>query len=768
MGVGTKILLIESDEKEVVKFERLVSELDFPCLLYSSSTIDDGLVFVTEKKIDLIFLDDYKYQEINSSHVREFKTIQGKSSVIVTSGEFNSQRAKELIGEGVGDYILKSSLSKKVLEQIISRIFKLTSLKVDESKTQEKKSINNNQLELIFSKASIAMLVLDEKGVFQLELGNLKESLNPQKGSFIGKAFSDSFSAYPDLVEAYKKSCSEGEQSAKFSSGSSVFEVTFSPTFSTDDKLVELYVLFNDITSFNQENQSLIKENKRLKKSSQTKQDFIANMSHEIRTPMNAMIGFSNLLSETNLDELQNDFVQSIKTSGENLLSLVNDILDSSKIEAGKLKIEKEGFNIRKVVKSVFDLLHAKATNKNNSLNYIIHNNIPEILVGDQTRVYQVLMNLIDNAIKFTNSGKIELEIVTLKEKSNSVDLLFKIKDTGVGIPIQKHSEIFKSFVQVKEGSTAKEGSGLGLAIVKKIIDLMAGEISVDSEEGLGSTFKVLLPFEITNNKNSSVSLPKNLLNKLKGKKLLLAEDNQMNQNLIIMYFKNYDVHIDIANNGNEAIKAAKENEYDLVLMDVQMPQCDGLEATKQIRALDSDKSKVPIVAMTAYAFTEDIDNCLSIGMNAHVSKPIEKEAFLNLIGSLLQENKSAEIKLSKIESGGNIKAPADLGYLIDVCDGNIGFINEMIQIFKTESPLMIEKMRNAFTKNNWVTLSKVAHKYRSSCVIMGMNNIAKIAESIEYHDYQIKGGLSDVEEGIKLIDEQSDLAINYIQKNFG
>jgi len=296
----------------------------------------------------------------------------------------------------------------------------------------------------------------------------------------------------------------------------------------------------------------------------------------------------------------------------------------------------------------------------------------------------------------------------------------------------------------------------------------MGGSVEVESVEGEGSQFKVVLPFDISFKKSTKqTNSSKGRFKSIEGKRILLAEDNEMNQKLVIMYLTKYNVNIDLAENGYQAVKAVKANEYDLVLMDIQMPEMDGLEATTKIREISGPESKVPIIAMTAHAFKEEIENCFNAGMNAHISKPIEKEAFLTLISSLVHSDESPKLNESKTVAIKDPQAIVDLTYLRDMCDGNVDFIKEMIRIFKTDSPELLKKMQAAFDERNWEVLSKVAHKYRSPAVMMGMKDVADLAGKIEYYEYDNALEFNEVEDWIKLIDEQSSLAINYIEKNF-
>lgn len=764
-----RILLVEDDFVDARNFKRVLNNINVQCSFEHLSTIGEGMAALQNNVYDIIFLD-YHLPGGNSVSILNYMRGTGsKTPVIIITSYANPKIAVDLVQHGATDYIPKSLLTEDGLGQSIRNGIRVKELQEKKQKTERRLRKIENRLGTIISNTPIILFVLDAKGLIQLGLGKYWESFNPQSHSLIGCEFENAYKGFPKLIHSFELASNGSIQECKVEVNEIIFDVTFTPRQSADGSVLEILGLALDVTDHEKGKESLTKGKLIAEKASQMKQEFIANMSHEIRTPMNAIIGFANLLGDTKMDALQTDFVDSIKTSGENLLALVNDILDFSKIESGKLEIEKEDFEIRKVVKSLIDILEIKAIERKNSLTYTIQKNVPEVLIGDPARVYQILMNLVNNAIKFTQEGKVDLEVGIRSEKVSSVELFLKIKDTGIGISIEKQADIFESFVQVEGGSNRRKGgTGLGLAIVKKLIGLMGGSVTVESKEGQGATFEIILQFDISFKKNnSSTSISKEKFKSIEGKRILLAEDNEMNQKLVIMYLTRYNVKIDLAENGYHAVKAVKANEYDLVLMDIQMPEMDGLEASKAIREIDGNKSNVPIIAMTAHAFKEEIENCFSVGMNAHISKPIEKEAFLTLISSLVHSDDSIAVSESKTVAIKEVKSLVNLSYLRDMSDGNEDFIKEMLRIFKEDSPILIEKMRLFYKNEDWAALSRMAHKYRSPAVMMGMNDIAKIAERIEYTNFNITENLTEIDSLIKQIDTQSSLAIDYIQKNF-
>lgn len=366
-----------------------------------------------------------------------------------------------------------------------------------------------------------------------------------------------------------------------------------------------------------------------------TKGDFLAMMSHEIRTPLNGILGMTSILATKELGESERDCVEVIRRSGETLRAIINDLLDLSKIEAGRMDLEAENFNLRQAVSDSIRVVQVLADEKQLELVLTVADNVPENVNGDSVRLGQIILNLLSNAIKFTDDGAVELRIEAIPSSADKHILLFTVIDGGIGMTQEQQEKLFRPFSQATM-STARRfgGTGLGLTICKKLAEMMGGEIGVESQLGEGSTFwftAQLTP--ATRDKAREVQTAVSDLSQRRVH-VLLVEDNQVNQKVASLMLKNMGVTADLASNGAEAVQAVESGEYDLVLMDCQMPVMDGIHATRTIREAGST---VPIVAMTASAFSEDREKCMEAGMNDYLAKPMTERDLRAKIAAWLQ-----------------------------------------------------------------------------------------------------------------------------------
>ncbi|MCI4667613.1 MAG: ATP-binding protein [Bacteroidia bacterium] len=417
---------------------------------------------------------------------------------------------------------------------------------------------------------------------------------------------------------------------AKRKDGSTFWvESSIKPIYNETGVLTQFQTISRDISKRKKAEILMIEEKRKAEAASQAKSDFLSTMSHEIRTPMNAVIGLSHLLMQENPRPDQLNSLRTLHFSAENLLSLINDILDYSKIEAGKITLENREYNLYELVDGIHRTFQPKAGDKNVKFYLRWGRQVPKRIIGDQVRLSQVLNNLISNALKFTEAGKVVLEIDLMEKTDSEVLLYFAVQDTGIGIPKEKQDKIFSRFAQANESTTRRYGgTGLGLAITKNLLELQGSNIELESEVGKGSRFFFKVRFKTVNENEATPDeaiRQKLESNELVGLRALVAEDNAVNRMIVERFLRKWGIQATFAVNGQEAFDRVKEQQFDIVLMDIHMPVMDGLQASKAIRKeLKLSPEELPIVALTASTLAEDRKEAEEAGMDGYISKPFD------------------------------------------------------------------------------------------------------------------------------------------------
>ncbi len=503
------------------------------------------------------------------------------------------------------------------------------------------------------------------------------------------------------------------------------------------------------------------------------KQQFLSNMSHEIRTPMNAIIGFTKVVLKTELTAKQKEYLMAIKMSGDALIVLINDILDLAKVDAGKMSFEKIPFKIKKSLSSMLHLFETKIQEKNLRLVSDYDDKIPEVLLGDPVRLHQIILNLVSNAVKFTTQGVITVSVHLMFEDDEKVIIEFAINDTGIGISEDKMETIFENFQQASSGtSRLYGGTGLGLAIVKQLVESQGGSIRVKSKINEFSRFSFTLPFLKT---KADAALESEILevdNKIKGIRVLVVEDMALNQLLMKTVLDDFGFERDIAENGKIAVEKLKTNQYDIILMDLQMPEMNGFEATEYIRK--TLNLTIPIIALTADVTTVDLAKCKSVGMDDYIAKPIDERVLYSKIVGLVKKpkistpDKKTDLNISEIHKTKYI----NLDYLNHRTKSNPKLMIEMIGLYLEQTPPLIETLKKSLIDQDWDLLKAAIHKIIPSFSIMGIhsdfeNTAKKIQELVTVYQQndEMKDMIMQVEQVCTQACKELELELETLKK---
>ena len=626
--------------------------------------------------------------------------------------------------------------------QTNSKIF--TGFLMDITKRKNSEDIlktNEEKYRSIIANMKLGLLEVDLQGNATFANNSFCDMSGYTPAELIGKNAGHLLSTHKnlDLIEEKSKSRQNGisdayEIETKNKKGEKKWWlISGAPRYNDKGELVGSIGIHLDITDQKKQEKELIEARNQAEEFAQTKDTFLANMSHEIRTPMNAIMGMSNQLAKTALSTSQRFYLDTILSASDNLLIIINDILDLSKIEAGKLSIENIGFEFDTTINNAIRVVKHKAEEKGLRVSCTYFDKgVSPVLLGDPHRLNQVLLNLMTNAIKFTENGSVDLSCTVLKDTPSAQLIKVEVKDTGIGMDEAFVNVLFEKFSQEYESVSRKfGGTGLGMSICKELVTLMGGHIFVESKKGHGTTISFTIEFK----KGSNVDLPEKFITQystdfLKGRKVLVTDDNELNRIVASIILENYGATVLMAENGEKSLEVIRQENPDVVLMDIQMPIMNGFDTARAIRAMGST---IPIIALTAAAIKGEREKCLLAGMNDYITKPFKEEELLKLIDMCLQGKSSDTIEPESINQPEPEPAILyDLSMLRDISRGNEAFVAKMIDIFCEQTPPLVEDMIKAYNERDFEQMGSLAHKIKPSIDNLKIDSLKQVVRDIE------------------------------------
>ncbi|MFN8430934.1 MAG: ATP-binding protein [Spirosomataceae bacterium] len=586
----------------------------------------------------------------------------------------------------------------------------------------------------IMENLELGMIEVDNNEVITKVFPSFKKLTGYDENDLLGKLAHEVLLADPSFLQTINS-----QNSRRKDGESGVYEVPLrkkngevlwviingSPIRDSEGNIVGSVGIHYDITYKKRTQEALEQANFEAEKARMSEKRFLANMSHEIRTPINGILGMAHLLADTMPSPKQSEYIRAILYSADMLQNLVSDILDISKIEAGEMQMMEQAFSMKDLINSILQTFRLRLSGKNVELEFKYDEEIENEVIGDSTFLTQILMNLLSNAAKFTEEGKIGVEVGLLCKLGDYYMTEIKVSDTGKGIPKNQIGKIFDSFKQVDEQNKSKYGgTGLGLAIVKQLVNLHGGEISVESEVGIGSTFIFTLPLKDSMQKPKDlISISENLSDTVFNAKILLAEDNMLNQKYAESLLNKWGIEVSKAENGLVAVQLHGSQKFDLILMDLRMPELDGYEATKIIR--DRDK-ETPIVALTASAVNDEIDQARAMGMNDILTKPFAPNQLKSMLGKYLTAQKS-EVSIQQPEPE---EVPND--YLEKIYGNDIRYASDMFELFLNTVPAQMTQLEVLVNEEKVSDIGFLAHQMKPSFSMVGLPEITAAFQSFE------------------------------------
>lgn len=749
----------ETIRRKIAQEEAFKSEEKYRSLIENSSLIiytsdlHGRFTYISDKGLEL---SGYERQDLTGKHFNCLVSENQKKQI----ERFYYNQYKYFIKNKVGEFeIIAKDSTKKVIQVsavLIEENGKITGfqsiardvtevkfveglIKESKVKFQLQQEEYNLRLQSVIDQIPMALYIKDLEGRFITINKKFTELTGLPDEVIIGKTNAEIFpdkekGRFFDGIDVRIKNTGrpiEFEDTLFLQGKEKYFQVTKFPLFNKSNDIFAISGVAKDITDMVSHRQQLIDSRLKAEKAEQLQEAFLANMSHEIRTPMNGIVGMTNLMLDTSLNAEQKEYAELIKNSSDILLILINDILDLSKIKAGRMELEAIDFSIREVIQNVAQPMKVNLK-KGIDLQINISGSLPGFVNGDSHKLFQILNNLLSNAAKFTEKGAIKVSADAIESDDGHIHVQLEVSDSGIGISKDYIKNIFENFTQAGNDTVRRfGGTGLGLAITKRLIELQQGSISVTSTLGAGTVFRVEIPYLPA--KTSIVALSANnddfdtKTAGIKNKKVLIAEDNKVNQRVLTSVLKKFNITWDLANNGKEAVDILRTgNVYDIIIMDLQMPVMNGFEATEYIRK--NQKINTPIIAMTASTLQNERARCFNIGMNAYLSKPFSPADLINLIYDLINPLTIKEITME------NQQMPNtelfNLDYLYELDDND--YLIEMIELFFETTSEIMEDLQKDIRSKNWTEVYQNAHKLKSSLGPLQVNNMLAITSTIE------------------------------------
>lgn len=757
------ILVIDDSEVDRISLKRAVRSSGFEATVTLVENQAQALQALRQQEFDCIFLDQNLPDCRGNDFLKNHKLEIGRASVIMVTSHGDEMIAVEAMRNGACDYMPKNLVTPEGVAQSIRYALRLNAAEQSTNKAERALIDSVKTLESVIARSPIILFEINNEGRFTMFKGKSIELLNLRSDDVVGKTVHQVQRILPFDFSKLKPIIN-GEESTTCVEVNGV-HLEISCTIKTNGygEPCGLMGIATDVTDLKKHELELRNDLTIARESQQVKEQFLANMSHEIRTPIHGIMSLTNLLLKSPINSDQLTYLNAVKRSADNLLVIINDILDLSKIEAQKMTFESTIFSVSELVNTTYELFRAKAEEKSITLSRQIDECIPEYVKGDPTRLSQIINNLVNNAIKFTGKGSVEI-VVDLEDSNEKCSMIrFRVKDSGIGIAQDKLSTIFDMFTQAGDDINRKfGGTGLGLSIAKKLVDLQGGLIKVDSILDKGTVFTFSLPFdhpdphELELHHTASDEPESRIDTSLR---VLVVEDNDINRLVINKIMKDWGIQPDNAIHGKDALEKIKAGTYDVVLMDIEMPEMNGYQCIREIRTtLAEPQRSIKVMAMTAHANKKERDKCIGLGMDDYISKPFDPLDLKQKIVALSRKhvdlpddssNENTEKEVDAISTAESVVSGTvfpepevkltNLEYLRMLSEDNESFFKDFINLFLTNTPETMNALVNALNASNWEGVRQAAHKVKPSLNYLGLKDAQVMAATIEEYAKESK-----------------------------